>query len=217
MLLQNFHHYLRFNNYLKGDFQIYFLTVGFIFPHYIFMVLNWEQMFPPGENWQWLESNTTEWLQFHFSLSCIGEGNGNPLQRSCLENPRDGGTWWAAIYGVAQSWTRLTWLSSSSRDIFDEQGRSVLLLCNGFRPGVAEKHLFRHRIPPLPLNSQQNDPVQAVNRAETEKPCYRIICQTANWPSSFEGLINASNSVIKMKCITFSFPRLQRMSVHSVS
>ena len=48
------------------------------------------------------------------SLSCIGEGNGNPLQCSCLENPRDGGAWWAAIYGVAQSWTRLKWLSSSS-------------------------------------------------------------------------------------------------------
>ena len=49
----------------------------------------------------------TERLHFHFSLSCIGEGNGNPLQCSCLENPRDGGTWWAAVYGVAQSWTRL--------------------------------------------------------------------------------------------------------------
>ena len=56
----------------------------------------------------------TERLHFHFSLSCIGEGNGNPLQCSCLENPRDGGPWWAAVYGVTQSWTRLTWLSSSS-------------------------------------------------------------------------------------------------------
>ena len=55
----------------------------------------------------------TEWLHFHFSLSCIGEGNGNPLQCSCLENPRDGGAWWAALYGVAQSQTRLKWLSSS--------------------------------------------------------------------------------------------------------
>ena len=53
------------------------------------------------------ESDTTERLHFHFSLSCIGEGNGSPLQCSCLENPRDGGAWWAAIYGVAQSWTRL--------------------------------------------------------------------------------------------------------------
>ena len=57
--------------------------------------------------WGREESNTTEQLDFHFSLSCIGEGNGNPVQCSCLENPRDGGAWWAAIYGVAQSWTRL--------------------------------------------------------------------------------------------------------------
>ena len=56
----------------------------------------------------------TERLHFHFSLSCIGEGNGNPLQCSCLESPRDGGAWWAAISGVAQSWTRLKRLSSSS-------------------------------------------------------------------------------------------------------
>ena len=60
------------------------------------------------------ESDTTEWLHFPFSLSCIGEGNGNPLQCSCLENPRDGGTWRAAVYGVAQSRTWLTRLSSSS-------------------------------------------------------------------------------------------------------
>ena len=51
---------------------------------------------------------------FHFSLSCTGEGNSNPLQCSCLENPRDGGAWWAAVYGVAQSWIRLKRLSSSS-------------------------------------------------------------------------------------------------------
>ena len=64
--------------------------------------------------WGRKEPDTTERLHFHFSLSCIGEGNGNPLQCSCLENPRDGGDWWAAIYGVAQNQTRLKWLSSSS-------------------------------------------------------------------------------------------------------
>ena len=58
-----------------------------------------------GNNWA---------TSFHFSLSCIGEGNGNPLQYSCLENPRDGGAWWASIYGVTQSWTQLKQLSSSS-------------------------------------------------------------------------------------------------------
>ena len=55
--------------------------------------------------WGRKESDTTERLHFHFLLSCIGEGNGNPLQWSCLENPRDGGAWWAAVYGVAQSRT----------------------------------------------------------------------------------------------------------------
>ena len=64
--------------------------------------------------WGRYESDMTERLHFIFSLSCIGEGNGNPLQRSCLENPRDGVAWWAAVYGVAQSQTRLKWLSSSS-------------------------------------------------------------------------------------------------------
>ena len=60
------------------------------------------------------ELDTTERLHFHFSLSYIGEGNGNPLQCSCLENPRDCGAWWAAVYGAAQSRTRLKRLSSSS-------------------------------------------------------------------------------------------------------
>ena len=67
--------------------------------------------------WGREESNTTKGLHFHFPLSCIGERNGNPLQCSCLENPRDGGAWWAAIYGVAQSRTRLNRLSSSSSSI----------------------------------------------------------------------------------------------------
>ena len=62
------------------------------------------------------ESDTTERLHFHFSLSCIGEGNGNPLQCSCLENPRE--AWWAAIYGISQSRTRLKQLSSSNNTNF---------------------------------------------------------------------------------------------------
>ena len=63
--------------------------------------------------------DTTERLHFHFSLSCVGEGNGNPLHCSCLENPRDGRAWWAAVYGVAQSQTRLKRLSSSSSVVFN--------------------------------------------------------------------------------------------------
>ena len=74
--------------------------------------------------WGHEESDTTEQLHFHFSLSCIGEGNGNPLQCSCLENPRDGGAWWAAIYGVAQSRTRLKRLSSSSSKQHYQPARS---------------------------------------------------------------------------------------------
>ena len=72
--------------------------------------------------WGGEESDMTERLHFHFSLSCTEEANGNPLQCSCLENPRDGGAWWAAIYGVAQSRTQLKRLSSSS------SSRSLYLL-----------------------------------------------------------------------------------------
>ena len=78
--------------------------------------------------WGRKESDTTERLHFHFSLSCIGEGNGNPLQCSCLENPRDGGAWWAAVYGVTQSQTRLKRLSSSD-SLYPSTGtRSYLIL-----------------------------------------------------------------------------------------
>ena len=66
--------------------------------------------------WGREESDMTERFPFHFSLSCIGEGNGNPLQCSCLENPRDRGAWWAVIYGVTQSRTQLKWLSSMMPD-----------------------------------------------------------------------------------------------------
>ena len=67
--------------------------------------------------WGLWESDSTEQLHFHFSLSCIGEGNGNPFRCSCLENPRDWGAWWVSVYGVAQSRTWLKWLSSSSSSI----------------------------------------------------------------------------------------------------
>ena len=68
--------------------------------------------------WGRTESDRTERLPFHFSLSCTGEGNGNPLQCSCLENPRDGGAWWAAVYEVAQSRTRPKRLRSSTCSSF---------------------------------------------------------------------------------------------------
>ena len=80
----------------------------------------------------------TERLHFHFSLSCIGEGNGNPLQCSCLENPRDEGAWWAAAFGVAQSRTRLKWLSSSSiGEIKQYLSFSVCLISLSIMPSIA--------------------------------------------------------------------------------
>ena len=72
--------------------------------------------------WGREKSDMTERLPFNFTLSCIGEGNGNPLQCSCLENPRDGGAWKAAVYGVAQSRTRLKRLSSSSMIVYNSMG-----------------------------------------------------------------------------------------------
>ena len=101
----------------------------------LFTLVHWRRkwqptpVFLPGESqgrgslvgcrlclWGHTESDTTEQLPFHFSLSCTGEGNGNPLQCSCLENPRNGEAWWAAVYvyGVAQSQTWMKRLSSSS-------------------------------------------------------------------------------------------------------
>ena len=108
--------------------SLFYFIVADLWPN---MVLSWRRRWLPTpvllpgkfHGWRSLvgcspwgceESDMTERLHFDFSLSRIGEGNGNPLQCSCLENPRDGGAWWAAVYGVAQNWTRLKWLSSSS-------------------------------------------------------------------------------------------------------
>ena len=77
----------------------------------------WRRSLVDCSPWGWEESDTTEWFHFHFSLSCIGEGNGNPLQYSCLENPRDRGVCWAAVYGVAQighDWCDLTAAAADS-------------------------------------------------------------------------------------------------------
>ena len=100
-------------------------------PLNVISVLNWRRRWQPtpvllpGKShgrrglvgcspWGREELDKTEQFHFHSSFSCIGERNGNPLQCSCLENPRDGGAWWAAVYGVPQSRTRLKQLSSSS-------------------------------------------------------------------------------------------------------
>ena len=86
--------------------------------------------------WGREELDTTEQLHFHFLLSCIGEGNGNPLQCSCLENPRDGGAWWAAISGVAQNWTQLKRLSSSSSKGYLKLLLSILYMINSEYMGM---------------------------------------------------------------------------------
>ena len=108
----------------------------------LFTFMHWRRkwqptpVFLPGESqgqgslvgcrlWGHTESDTTERLPFHFSLSFIGEGNGNSLQCSCLENPKDGGAWWASVSGVAQSRTGLKRLSSS-RVFLEALGPSVL-------------------------------------------------------------------------------------------
>ena len=98
--------------------------------------------------WGCTESDTTERLHFPFSLSCIGEGNGNTLLCSCLENPRDGRAWWAAVYGVSQSQTRLKQLnSSSSRNLnklmfyaFVTKTRVFTHLLSGY-PNFSSSHL----------------------------------------------------------------------------
>ena len=108
-----------------GLFEIFFMI------RWELWVLGWRRQWRPtpvlfpGESHGWRslagcspwglkESDTIEQFHFHFSLSCTGEGNGSPLQCSCLENPRDGGAWWAVVCGVAQSQTRLKRLSGSS-------------------------------------------------------------------------------------------------------
>ena len=96
--------------------------------------------------WDREESDTTERLHFHFSLSCIGEGNGNPLQCSCLENPWDGGAWWAAVSGVAQSRTQLKRLSSSRRYL---SVRVSVCLCFFTRVDVSSDLISLLSFPPI--------------------------------------------------------------------
>ena len=117
------------------------------------LIMHWRRkwqptpVFLPGESrgqeslvdcrlWGRTESDTTQCLHFHYSLSRFGEGNGNPLQCSSLENPRDRGAWWASVSGVAQSRTRLKRRSSSSSssifEIEKSQASNFVLFLNCF-------------------------------------------------------------------------------------
>ena len=94
------------------------------------------------------------------SLSCIGEGNGNPLQCSSLENPRDGGAWWAAVYGVAQSWTQLKGLSSSSSSQDLVQAGLAILYLSRWRVSRMDRHILIFYIWIfLKIAKQQEDPL----------------------------------------------------------
>ena len=109
-----------------------------------------------GEAWKAVVHGVAEgrtWLSdftFTFPLSCTGEGNGNPLQCSCLENPRDGGAWWAAVSGVTQSRTRLKWLSSSSSRW--HSGKESTCKCRkcGFNP-CSRNTPWRNKWQPTPV------------------------------------------------------------------
>ena len=105
----NTHHKLRNSVVFWENLTVWLPSKKAMAPHSSTLAWRIPWMEEPGglQSMGSLESDTTERLHFHFSLSCIGEGNGNPLQCSCLENPRDGGAQWAAVYGVAQSRTRL--------------------------------------------------------------------------------------------------------------
>ena len=106
----------------------------------------WQKSLVGCSPWGRKESDTTEWFHFHFSLSYIGEGTGNPLQCSCLESPSDSRAWWAAIYGVSQSWTQLKQLSSSSSYVDNDN------LYLTYYTGSSEWHLNKYFLKKLYWN-----------------------------------------------------------------
>ena len=137
------------------------------------------------------ESDTTEWFHSPFSLSCIGEENGNPLQCSCLENPRDGGAWWAAVYGVAQSRTRLKRLSSSrsspghcpdSQLLILQWCHVVKVYAKMLQPVLEDQTLAIHSVPQSRLSLWS----QGLPPYPTPAPrCWRRdLCETFTCPSS---------------------------------
>ena len=136
----------------------------------------------------------TERLPFHFSLSCIGEGNGNPLQCSCLENPRDGGASWAAVYRVTQSRTWLKWLSSSSSKCSNFQSFHILTCF-----GTLEETCSRCNVAPklMKLSRNTNESADRNNMQQTEVGfCWLFLLRSVNHHSK-NGIFKAD------KCVSF--------------
>ena len=123
----------------------------------------------------------TERLHFHYSFSCIGEGNGNPLQCSCLENPRDGGAWWAAVYGVAQSRTQLQWLSSSSK-ICDGEESSCSQEATP-KPGGVKERAEVNFVPHIEI--QDHFTSREWTGAELQNTTTLVICTFTTWHLHF--------------------------------
>ena len=140
--------------------------------------------------WGREESDTTERLHFHFSLSCIGEGNGNPLQCSCLKNPRDGGAWWAVVYGVAQSRIRLKQLSSSSSSR-SSRSSSVYI---GFPGGSVDKE--------SPCNAGDLGSVPGLGRflwrsmtTHSSILSWRILTDRGGWQAAVQGVAKSQRGL----------------------
>ena len=157
-----------------------------------------------------LESDMTERLHFRFSLSCIGEGNGNPLQCSCLENPRDGGAWWAAVYGVAQSRTRLKWLSSSSSSSSSEHVQKVALLCwpgrnktdvSSQHPPKERKKNGGYQHPDWPPRIKRSREVCSKLSRDRRKQIHHLICNHLNMTFSNHFLSYFSSNTQKIYTI----------------
>ena len=128
--------------------------------------------------WGRWELDTTEQLHFHFSLSCIGEGDDNPLQYSCLENPRDGGACWAAVYGIAQSQTQLKQLSSSSSraSLVAQLVKNLPAMRETWFDPWVGKIPWRRESYPLQYSGLENSMVCIVHEVEKSQTQLSIFC-----------------------------------------
>ena len=156
--------------------------------------------------WGCEESDTTEQLHFHFSLSRIGEGNGNPLQCSCLENPRERGAWWAAVYGVTQSWTWLKWLSSSSSSSLPSWASQVALVVKNLsaRAGDIETPVWSLGQEDPLEEGMQPTPVFLPGESHGQKSLKKKKKKRKAWRATVHG-------------VTKRPTRLKQLSIHSCS